>query len=135
MQTRVLLYISPNGRFLDPLPGQPDVDYYSSSTYHFPKEKPSLNDWQVWLELWQRYCLPDGGKWNFRSHRNWEWFYNPASDMLVQHNNREMRKICPCPCNENSSYTRNSLVFRRVGYWQPNNLQGFSPATVRYDGA
>jgi hypothetical protein len=38
---------SANGKFLDPTRGVQGVDYYSSSKYNFPKEKPSLLDWEV----------------------------------------------------------------------------------------
>jgi hypothetical protein len=75
------------------------------------------------------------GKWIHQSHRHWEWYYHPQVDILVQHTGDEMWKYCLCPREENAFSTRNSHIFGRVGHWLPNDLKGFLPATVRYDGA
>jgi hypothetical protein len=128
-----------NGRYLDPLRGQPGIDYSASSTFTFVKEKPSNNDWAVWCKMWHRYCLPDGslpralGKWIHQSHRRREWYYHPQVDILVQHTGNEMWKYCSCPRKENAFSTRNSHIFGRVGHWLPAMIsKAFFPATVRY---
>jgi hypothetical protein len=81
---------SANGRALDPTRGQPGADYSTSTTYDFPKERPSAEDWATWRQFWQQYCLPDGslprslGKWRHPTHRVWEWFYDKPSDVVYQ---------------------------------------------------
>jgi hypothetical protein len=81
---------SANGRALDPTRGQPGVDYSTSTTYDFPKERPSVEDWATWRQFWQQYCLPDGslprslGKWRHPTHRTWEWFYDEPSDVVYR---------------------------------------------------
>lgn len=128
-----------NGRCLDPTRGQCTVDYSASTEYSFPKEHPSPQDWQVWTTLWRRYCLPDGtfpralGKWNHRTHRRWEWFFNHEADVLVQIKGATKWKYCPCPRAESSYTTRHSQYYARVGQWAVNDLAGFLPATVRYE--
>jgi hypothetical protein len=81
---------SANGRFLDPTRGQQGVDYSGSSTYTFPREKPSNNDWCIWREFWSRYCMADRtlpvalGKWHHKSHRRWEWYYSPDEQLFCR---------------------------------------------------
>jgi hypothetical protein len=81
---------SANGQALDPTRGQPGTDYSTSTTYDFPKERPSAEDWVTWRQFWQHYCLLDGslprslGKWRHPAHRVWEWFYDEPSDVVYR---------------------------------------------------
>jgi hypothetical protein len=49
-----------SGRYLDPTRGQLGIDYSPYTSYNFPREQPSQQDWSVWERLWKNYCYADG---------------------------------------------------------------------------
>ena len=55
------------------------------SKYKFPREQPTDEDWEVWLEFWRNntqegWVLPVPlGKWKHLTHRVWRWYYDEKS--------------------------------------------------------
>ena len=55
-----------------------------ASTYKFPKESPTQEDWTTWTHFWKQHTvgnfeLPTPlGKWINPTHRVWEWYYDEA---------------------------------------------------------
>jgi len=59
------------------------------SSFIFPKEIPSRNDWRLWREFWTALSGPGWslreplGPWVSPTHRRWEWRYDPRDDILL----------------------------------------------------
>ena len=80
--------VSANGRFVERAllnPARGDVD---RSTYKFPREIPTDNDWTEWAMFWTRFthhdlCLHTPlGKWTAPTYRKWEWFFDVANEVV-----------------------------------------------------
>ena len=124
------------GKRLDATRGQQDTDYSISTKYTFPRECPCARDWEVWESFWNTYLLPDGtlpralGKWTSSTHRIWEWYYSPASDMLVQQVGNVFWAYLPC-AEVIEQHTRGTQKYARVGRWGGTSLIGLLPTSVR----
>ena len=59
------------------------------STFIFPRECPTEDDWLVWASFWHSYLgtgltLPVPlGKWVGPSHRLWQWYYDDTNDIIT----------------------------------------------------
>jgi hypothetical protein len=64
---------SANGKHLDHDRMRPATSSSHQSWYNFQAENPSEQDWDIWEQFWQSYCLPVGtlprslGKWTASS--------------------------------------------------------------------
>jgi len=83
------------GRFINiALVMHPAPQAKSVSSFVFPNERPSQNDWQLWLELWTALAGPGWslrrplGIWEHTTHRRWDWFYDARDDLLI-HSGRD----------------------------------------------
>jgi hypothetical protein len=62
----------------------------ASSMYIFPREKPTRDDWDHWIDFWHSYTTTRGklkvtlGKWSNPTHRVWQWLYMKEDDDLIQ---------------------------------------------------
>jgi hypothetical protein len=128
---------SANGRILDPTRGLQGVDYSQSTTYAFPREHPSNEDWAVWHRFWAQYCMSDRtlpvalGIWVHKSHRCWEWYYNSEEDLIVQKTPLESWLYHPCIETESTCSTRSNNLYACTGVYSRHDLDGFSPTSVR----
>jgi hypothetical protein len=58
------------------------------SRYSFPREKPSRQDWDQWVNFWHKYTTTGGklkshlGGWINPTHRIWQWYYNKNREVL-----------------------------------------------------
>lgn len=127
-----------NGKRLDPRYISNAATHALSSSYNFPREQPSDDDWAEWRAFWQSYCLSDGtlprslGKWIHLSHRRWEWFYDEASDLLQQRSPDDTI-WCFRRCLDAESLgsvTRSQDCYARVGCLQSGHGIKGLPATV-----
>jgi hypothetical protein len=66
----------------------------TSSSYKFPREKPTTVDWKRWRSFWVDFTTTgrrlkvDQGKWINPTHRTWRWYYNKEKNDLVQLENK-----------------------------------------------
>jgi hypothetical protein len=58
------------------------------SGYKFPREHPTRQDWDQWMNFWHEYTTTGGklktplGGWINPTHRIWHWYYNKERDEL-----------------------------------------------------
>jgi hypothetical protein len=91
-QANCILFLSDmttaDGRHLDKTYLGPIPWCSKNSTYNFPEERPSVQDWAVWASFWRNYCgrdllLPRRlGDWISPSHRIWRWFHDAESGRI-----------------------------------------------------
>jgi hypothetical protein len=62
----------------------------AGSMYIFPREKPTRDDWDHWIDFWHSYTITWGklkvplGKWSNPTHQVWQWFYKKEDNKLIQ---------------------------------------------------
>jgi hypothetical protein len=62
----------------------------ASSMYIFPREKPTRDNWDHWIDFWHSYTTTGGklkvplGRWSNPTHRVRQWFYKKEDDNLIQ---------------------------------------------------
>jgi hypothetical protein len=62
------------------------------SRYTFPREKPSKQDWDRWINFWHEHTTTGGklksplGGWINPTHRIWHWYYNTEREELYHIN-------------------------------------------------
>lgn len=60
------------------------------STYDFPPERPTPDDWKQWLLFWAARTetnfklIRPLGDWEHPTHRDWEWFLDDADHLQLQ---------------------------------------------------
>jgi hypothetical protein len=60
------------------------------STFLFPREKPTRNNWDHWINFWHTYTTTGGklkvplGKWSNTTHQMWQWYYTKEDNDLQQ---------------------------------------------------
>ncbi len=124
--------VSANGRhlqrhLLNPLTSDPPT-----SSYTFPRECPTASDWTEWAIFWGHYTSPGLylrqplGAWIASSHMAWEWFYNPASD-VVEH--KEGSTITIYELSQARRRTRSGQVYC-AGEERTNAVPSGLPVTV-----
>jgi hypothetical protein len=80
-----------DGKYIDAsCVGGTTGSFRPSSSYDFPEEQPSQEDWNVWISFWSEYTLDNYalprplGKWIASTHRQHEWYYREDADVLLQ---------------------------------------------------
>jgi hypothetical protein len=62
------------------------------SRYTFLREKPTRQDWDLWVDFWHGFTTTGGklkmplGGWTNSTHRIWNWYYNKERDKLYHIN-------------------------------------------------
>jgi hypothetical protein len=63
------------------------------SRFKFPREEPTLSDWETWEQFWRGYTghkyklAISLGKWLHSTHQQWQWFYDTQHQILTKHIN------------------------------------------------
>ena len=61
-----------------------------TSTYKFPKEAPTQEDWIIWRRFYKQHTVWNFklstplGEWIYPTYRVWEWYYNEEGSSLQQ---------------------------------------------------
>ena len=83
--------VTADGKFLEDFALDPErVLGFPRSTYLFPKECPSPDDWKVWSAFWSSATMQNFepssplGKWCNHSHRRWEWHSGRTGEVLYR---------------------------------------------------
>jgi hypothetical protein len=67
--------------------GKP-LDRERRSDFQFAPEHPTLGDWVVWRDFWEKYrtrtTTENLGEWVGYGHRVWEWVYDKSQDTIYQ---------------------------------------------------
>jgi hypothetical protein len=78
-----------DGRYLEDFVFQPGGRSWSSS-FKFPREAPSRDDWDQWFNFWHSFTTTGDklevplGNWINHTHQIWKWYYRVAIDDLQQ---------------------------------------------------
>jgi hypothetical protein len=76
-----------DGRYLEDFVFRPGGRARSSS-FKFPREVPSRDDWDRWFDFWYSFTTTGDklevplGNWINHTHRIWKWYYRAATDNL-----------------------------------------------------
>ena len=72
--------------------------YEKRSNFDFPKEQPTNNDWNEWIDVMKSITtcnyglMTPLGEWKHESHRIWKWHQDPIHN-LIYHDNSETRVV------------------------------------------
>ena len=76
-----------DGRYLEDFVFNPG-DRGRSSSFKFPREVPTRDDWDHWFNFWHSYTATGNklhvplGNWINSTHRIWKWHYRAETDDL-----------------------------------------------------
>ncbi len=87
-----------DGKYLEHFvfnPGSPT----HRSRYTFPREKPTRQDWDLWVDFWHGFTTTVRklktllGGWTNPTHRTWNWYYNNKRDKLYHINGTTIKYL------------------------------------------
>ena len=85
------------------------------SSYAFPPERPTRDDWLTWVDVWTRalgrhLLLPQAlGDWIHPSHIHWRWYYDWSTDCVFEDSDGHLHLFA----NDHSrpSITRSGAIY------------------------
>jgi hypothetical protein len=112
LQTLFLLYImTADGKYLEHFVFDPGSNT-RHSRYTFLREKPTRQDWVLWVNFWHGFTTTGGklktplGGWTNPTNRIWNWYYNKERDGLYHINGTTIKYFkCKLGCQCTPSTT------------------------------
>ncbi len=123
-----------DGRYLEHFICDPGLAT-AGSTYKFPREKPTRDDWDTWVNLWHSHTTTGGrlmmplGNWRNITHRVWQWYYTKEDNNLQKNERRRVAHFNPA---RGFWLTRSTITYQRVWDKQHNSQPPLGcPTSVR----
>jgi hypothetical protein len=123
-----------DGRYLEHFVFDPGLAT-AGSTYKFPREKPTRDDWDTWVNFWHSYTTRGGrlttplGNWCNKTHRVWQWYYTKEDNDLQKIKSGRVAHFKPA---KGFQLTRSTVTYQRVWDKQHNSQPPLGrPTSVR----
>jgi hypothetical protein len=107
----------------------------AGSLYKFPREKPTRDGWDTWVNFWHSYTTTGGrltmplGNWCNKTHRVWQWYCTKEDNNLQKIKGGRVAHFKPA---RGFQLTRSTVMYQQVWDKQHNSQPPLGrPTSVR----